>query len=460
MALSPQAQAGVPVSLEAEASVIGSMMARPKVTGEVVGTQLQPEHFYSTVNQLLFGHIVDAYYTDGPIDPLSIVEAAGISLLRTWRCDAPAALERVRQMVAKAYPADALAHCKVIRQDSERRRLLDMLERTEAQVRQRDDPQAVAAQLTTDAAMLATDQLLTNELVEFGELGRRMVRRQQALMAARASGIEVGVRFGLKFLDSRLHGLKGSEMMILAGAPGEGKSAMAWVAATRFAERQEDKPPEQRVGTLVISAEMAETPSSDRIAQNIAGVNGAHLRDGDTTEGELASIIWEWGRRKDLPIVYNFTSMMRASQMRALVATAVQRYNVGFVVIDHMRYFDADVRMMKAAEEDEEKARFVRERIAKDLNVAVLLLAHTVKITEERKPRLSDLRGGQMVSAHADFVAFTYRPSRHPTHDDQFGEELSSKTEMQLLWEKNRHNEEEPTFAHFDPSTMTIRDPI
>lgn len=459
MAASKSAQAGVPVSVEAEASVVGSMLARPKITGEVVGTMLQPDHFFYAGHQMLFNQIVDAFYSDEPADPLSIVERCGQPLLRTWNCDAGGALERVRAMVAGAQPRDAVAHCKIVRQDWERRSLLDLVTRVEQQVAAREDPEAIAAQVTTEAAQLATQQLLTNEIISFGDLGRRMVERQRALMVARAQGIEIGVRFGMNFLDDRLHGLKGSEVLILAGAPGEGKSSISWVAATQFAERQMVKPPEQRIGTLVISAEMAEEPSSDRIAQNLARVDGAHLRDGDTSEDELARIIKEWGARRELPLYYNFTSMMRASQMRALVATAVQRYGVGLVVIDHMRYFDPDVRLLKASEEDEEKARFVRERIAKDLNVAVILLAHTVKIPNDRKPLLNDLRGGQMVSAHADFVVFTYRPYRHATHDEILDEKVD-RTEMELLWEKNRHNDEDPTYAFFEPSTMTVRDPV
>ena len=87
--------------------------------------------------------------------------------------------------------------------------------------------------------------------------------------------------------------------------------------------------------------------------------------------------------------------------MRALIIEAIRPHNVGLVVIDHMRYFDMDRRYQRVEEEDEAKAKFLKQDIATQLNVAVMVLAHTTKAIEQRedcRPRLSDLRGGGIVA--------------------------------------------------------------
>jgi replicative DNA helicase len=259
-----------------------------------------------------------------------------------------------------------------------------------------------------------------------------------------------------------MHGLKPTELWILAGEPGVGKSAVAFGAATQFARRQMLKPEEQRISTLVLSLEMGEGPTADRLAQNEGGVDSAKLRDGSITEDELARIVKNWRTNEGIPLYFNFTSMLRASQARALISEAIRRYNVGFVVVDHMRYFNADERYDNAAEEDEAKARFLKESVAKDLNCVVALLAHTTKAIEnrdDRRPRLSDLRGGGMVAAHADAVSFVYSNYRNVDEDEAF-ERGVARTDMEMIWEKNRHGLTEPTLFTLDPSVMVVRDRI
>jgi replicative DNA helicase len=292
--------------------------------------------------------------------------------------------------------------------------------------------------------------------VSFADLGREFVRNQKMLMEARRQGIELGAYFGLSFLDSFMRGLRPTELFFLAGEPGAGKSAVAWKAVQMFAERQMRKVPEQRVGTLVLSLEMGIEPSNVRVAGSISGVDGGAMREGRTTDDDLAKIISEWTKRKDIPLFFNFTSQLKVSQARALIVEAIRRHNVGLVVIDHFKYVLSDQRHQNALEEDEEKARFLKEAIAKELNVAVICLAHTTKLSsEDGRPRLRDLRGSYMVAAHADFVGFVYRPYEYAKQQD-IDEGKVQRTDAELIWDKNRHGLEGAARFYFDPSTMNV----
>src|SRR5206468_8101223 len=133
--------------------------------------------------------------------------------------------------------------------------------------------------------------------------------------------------------------------------------------------------------------------STMRMVSSLTGIDGGRLRRGDITQQEYTHILREWKLRQDLPIFWNFASNFRLSQARALISEAIRKHNTGFVVIDHFRMLDTDRRYQNGLDADEAKVRFLKENIAKDQNVAVMCLAHTVKVRpdggEPARPRLS-----------------------------------------------------------------------
>jgi replicative DNA helicase len=150
---------------------------------------------------------------------------------------------------------------------------------------------------------------------------------------------------------------------------------------------------------------------------------------------------------------------MRLSQLRALCVEAIRRHNVGLVVIDHWKYLSTDRTFRNPNDEDEEKARFLKQDLAKELNVAVVCLAHTTKGAdqrEDRRPRMNDLRGSGFVAAHADFISFVHRPFKHASPADVEDGRVK-RTDAEMLWEKTRHSVEGAADFYFDPSTMTVR---
>lgn len=448
----------LPFSPEAEKSVVGAMLAKPKIIGEMVGTGIQVEHFHVPFLRHAFDIVVDAYFSDEPIDPLTIAHRGGSSL----GSDPEKAAEQLRAIAGHTAPHEAIAHASIVKRDFDRRALIELAQRVMAQVQAEENaPEGIASVAAESAMKIATSRIHTNQIMSYGDLGRRFVARQQALMDAQRAGDDIGVKFDMHFLDDRMHGLKPGDLWILAGEAGVGKSAIAWAAAKAFAKKQLAKP-DRRIGTFVASLEMGEEPSSDRLAAAAGHVHGSKIREGTTTDDELARIIKNWGAEKNAPLYFNFTSMIRGNQLRALIVEAIRRYNVGFVIIDHMRYWNADERYDNMADEDEAKARFLKESIAKELNVAVLVLAHTTKAIEnsdDRRPRLSHLRGGGMVAAHADFVSFAYAPYHHATEDDK-ADGVVSDTDGEMLWEKARHGAKGPSKYYFDASIMHIRDAI
>jgi replicative DNA helicase len=450
-----------PHSPQVEASVVGQMLADARVVGEVIGTLLAPEHFYVPAFRAIYRTLVEAYYADEPMDALSVGHLCAKALARTWDCSEEQAVARVQQLAAgrgAARSEDAVAHARLVKRDADYRSLLDLAATIHRSVQaETEAPDAVAGLVAHTATQIATGTLASHQVLSYEQLGRNFVAHQRKVMAARAAGIELGAYFGLSFLDNWIRGLQPTELMFLAGDPGAGKSAVAWRAAQGFAERQIIKPPEERVGTLVLSLEMSEQLSSQRLAQNITGLDGSRLREGRTDEGDLARVIGEWRARKGIPLWFNFAKRLRAGQMRALIVEEVRRHNVGLVLIDHFRYFTLDGRFNSKIDEEEAKAEYLAQEIAGALDVAVICLAHTAKHidTDDKRPNLTHLRGGQMIAAHADVVGFVFRPYKH-ARPKQIEDGEVKRTDAELIFAKNRQGLEGTSRFYFDPSTMDI----
>lgn len=447
----------LPHSPDAEQSVVGQMMRNPKIVGEVVATLVESQHFFIPAYRRLFHEVVSNYYADEPTDPLTIGELCSKDLARVWKCDEGEVIHQVEEIARKKYSGPAPHHARIVKRDADYRALLTLATEIEhAVAAEQESPDEVAGNAAQTAMQIATNSLHTHEIISYADLGREFFRKQRRLMAAQAQGIELGAYFGLSFVDSFVRGLRPTELMLLAGEPGAGKSAVAWRAVQGFSERQLKKPEDMRLSAFVLSLEMGQEPSSDRLAMAAAQIDGGKIREGRTSELDLAHIMSEWNKRKDIPLYFNFTSQLKLSQMRALCVEAVRRHNVGLIVIDHFKYLLSDRRYEKQLEEEEEKARYLKEAVAKELNVAVICLAHTVKLNETGRPTQRDLRGSFMVAAHADFIGFVYRPYEYASVEERESGDVK-RTDAELLWEKNRHGLTGSAEFYFDPSTMQIR---
>jgi replicative DNA helicase len=451
----------VPHSIEAERSVLGQMLSNEKLIGEVIGTKLAPDDFHIPAHRLLFEQISIAYYADTPTDALSIGEGCAAHLAKLWSCTDQDAVTRTRELaLGQQFTGSAIDHARVVKKHADMRHLLDLAKSIENAVNADEKgPEEIAGLASHNAMKIATSTLLTHDLHTFGDLGRRYIKSLQELRQLRAQGIEVGAKFDMQFIDHYTRGLRPTELFFGAGEPGVGKSAVFWHAGLKFAQRQMRKDPEDRVGTLILSLEMGEEPSNIRIAQGLAKIDGGKLREGDVSDEQVKTIIDEWGRRRELPLYMNFQSALRLSQMRTLIVESIRRYNVGLVIIDHFRHFDMDDKYQSKTEEDEDKVKALKQ-MCKDLNIAVICVAHTTKgveNTNDGRPFLSHLRGSGQIAAEADFVAFVYRPFMYASDEDKL-EGYIKETDAELIYRKNRHGLDGIVPFYMQLETMDIHD--
>lgn len=446
-----------PANPQIEAGVIGACLATPDVIGLIATSGVEPSHFYVAAHQLLFKAATDAFYDGHPLDPITMGELHAKQLMKMWGCDETRAVARVAEMAADASAAPE-EHAKLVKRDADYRALLRVCEDAQKAIEgETHGPEHIAGIISQKATKVATAAIMDRELVSFADSGRQFVNDARQAVEAKRQGLELGAYFGINAIDRFTRGLQPTELLIGAGEPGVGKSAVWWRAGLSFAERQAKRPQSRQVGTLVLSLEMGSQPSNMRFASMLTGVDSVEVREGTVKQPDLDRIISEWRARQDLPLWMSYAPSLRASQLRAIVSEGVRRHNVGLVIIDHFKYFKLDDRPNSRVEEEGDKAEFLKEQIAKDLNVAVVCLAHTRKPDPQSngRPRLSDLRGSGDISAHADFVSFIYRPYLYASQRE-IEKGTVSETDAEMIWSKNRHGISGSGMFLFDPQRMFI----
>lgn len=451
----------VPHSRDAEWSVISQMLTKPSAIPEVIGLKVQVEDFFDPSTRIIFETMVQAYYADERVDAVTIGDRLAPTLARQWGCQPGEVTTKLHeQATARSRTDSVLDHARLVRRHADNRHLLSLMSQATTAINEGEmSPEEIGDMLGTEATKIVTGAGKRGEILDFMDTGREYVKYLRRLKLAREQGVELAAYFGLRFVDSWTKGLAPSELMFVGGEPGAGKSATTWAMALGFARRQMVKPKDKQIGTLVLSLEMALIGSSARVATSLSGVDGEKLREGTFKDDEMAQIIKSWKDYEGLPLYFNFASNFRMSQMRALIVDAIRRHNIGLVIIDHFKMFDPDRRINNSNQEDEAKARFLKEGIAKDLNVAVVCLAHTTKQPRDTdgRPRLADLRGSGQVAAHADIVAFVYRPVMYAT-ENEIAEGVYKDTDAEFIFKKNRNGQLGTSDYFFGPATMTVRD--
>ena len=451
-----------PTNIAAEWSVLGHMLHRPQVIGEVIGLPLEWSDFSQADTRLLFGAAVERSLAGQGVDPLVIADQHRDELGRLWSADPAHVASLLSRRARAAMVSDnVLDHATIVKQLSTSRKLLDACYHALTAISDGQlTPQEIGDLLSTEALQATAGSTRRSELLTWMDTGREYVKQLQRVMTARQQGFEIGVYTGLPFIDKHIAGIGPGELCFIAGEPGSGKTAIAWAAALGFAGRQLKRPATKRVHTLMLSMEMNLYGSTQRMVQNLTEIDGVRLREGAISRDEYMRILRAWKDREGLPLVWNFAANFRLSQMRALIVEAIRRYNTGFIVIDHFRMIDTDRRYDNPNQEDEARVRFIKENIAKDLNVAVLCLAHTVKVGrqpsgETARPRLSDLRGSQMISAFADQIGFMWSPYKYMT-ERQRDEGFVKETDVKLEWSKNRFGQAATAELTFHAETMKM----
>lgn len=251
---------------------------------------------------------------------------------------------------------------------------------------------------------------------------------QSSLMSAQnamnmPNGVS-GVPTGLVALDKILGGLHDSDLLILAGRPAMGKSAlaltMAYNAACKFEEDNKKQGAEKK-SVAFFSLEMSAEQLASRILSAKAQVSGIDMRAGKLSDEQFDELAAGVSLLSRLPLYLDETPgvTVTAIKNRARRMKRDKEKGLGLIVIDYLQLINSGTRSENRVQELSEMTRQLKI-MAKELNVPVLVLSQLSRLVEQRdnkRPMLSDLRESGSIEQDADVVMFVYRESYYLEND-------------------------------------------
>jgi replicative DNA helicase len=242
-----------------------------------------------------------------------------------------------------------------------------------------------------------------------------------------------GLRTGFDLLDEKTYGLQNSDLILLAGRPATGKSALALNIA-HYAAVHENAP------VIVFNLEMSRDQLVNRMISADQQIESGRLRSGNLTDGDWRKIASATARLMDAPLYLDDTSSVSVADIKAKCRRLkLEKKGLGLVVIDYIQLMQGSGRSGRFDNRQQEMSEISRslKLMAKELNVPVLALSQLSRAPEQRsehRPMLSDLRESGAIEQDADIVMFIYR-------DEIYHEDTEKPGIAELIIAKHRNGE-------------------
>ncbi len=416
----------LPAALEAERSVIGSIMLLPETYDEVAMI-LRADDFYDDANRRLFMHLIAMNDAGQQIDPTLLIQR--IKDTDEYEIiGGRAYLAEVASQVTTA--AHAEYYAKIVKEKATLRKLIhagtDIL-------RGAYDPTADPREMLSKAEERVFG-ILDNEgggnVAVIRDVLQQSIDRMDARMQAdHAFG---GQETGLDDFDDMTGGFHGSELIILAARPSMGKTALALNMVEHVAIKCQQP-------SLFVSLEMSSIELVDRLLCSRAGVSGHRLRSGQISKEENQKIYKCASDISNAPL-YIDDSPSRTMTEIAAVARRIKRRegSLALICIDYLQLIDPDSSSDPRQEQVAKIARRLKG-LARELKVPVLCLAQLnrqVESSRDNKPQLTHLRESGAIEQDADVVMFIHREEYYQTNEE---DRERVKGEADLLIRKQRN---------------------
>jgi replicative DNA helicase len=412
-----------PHNLEAEESVLGSMILSHQAAAEALDV-LSPEDFYKESHRMIYKALQDLYAGGSTTDHVVLAE----ELKRRGQLEA--AGDRAYLLVltdTTPNPHNVKHYASIVRDMAFRRNLVD---------------------IGYDISGLGYrsgeqfDDLYDQAEQGLYNLGRRMrreglthIRNPLQLSFNRMSdAMEKGSRItgvptGFYDLDAITSGLQPSNLVIVGGRTSMGKTSFALNVAHHAAVRE-------GIGVLIFSLEMNKTDIAERLLLSEARVDSTKYRTGDVDEKDLERIVHAAGTLSNAPIFIDDTGDIKLLEMRSIARKLLStEKNVGLIIVDYIQLMYSDKRTESRAQEVSRIARDLKV-MAMDLEVPVMAVSQLRRpppTVQKKDPSLEDLKESGGIEQNADVVVLIYRPEV----DDPRNMDIKGVAEVNLAKHRN-----------------------
>ena len=416
-----------PQSLDAEVAVLGSMMIDNDCIGRVVEI-LEPSHFYRTSHKKIFSAAVSLYERNEPVDLITLSE----ELKRQNILEEIGGTYYLTEL-AESIPSSANVeyHARIVLEKYLLRKLIEE-----------------AAGIAKDCYEAGEDVYHIIDRSEqriFGLSEKRLRQTFQHIAPImhdafetieqfhQRKGVVTGIPTGFTKLDELTSGFQPSELIIIAGRPSMGKTALSLNIARNVAV-------DSKMPVGIFSLEMSKRQLALRLLCAEARVDAHGVRTGRLADDEWQKLSMCVGILTEAPLFIDDTPGMSVLELRAKARRLKKEKDVKLIIIDYLQLMEGP----RNAESRQQEISLISRSLkglAKELDVPVVALSQLSRAVEvrggDRRPMLSDLRESGAIEQDADVVLFIYRPEFYGKKIDNQGNSLEGKAEVIIGKQRN-----------------------
>jgi len=408
----------MPYSLEAEQSLLGSIMIDPSCMDDIAGL-MTADDFYMPEHGEIYRAMQSMYTASKNIDVVTLIE----QLVQSGTYDEAGGRDYLK-LVAEAVPtaANAKDYAKIVSDKAMLRSLIEAGEDiTEAAYAGDDTTESIIEYAEGKIFRLAEKR----ENKSFVHIREALIQVHERLTKLSQNPDELrGTPTGFTALDNVIVGMGNSDLVLVGARPGMGKTSFTMNIATAAALKTGKK-------VCVFSLEMSAEQLANRMLSSEAQIDSYKMRSGALTAEDWSAIAHASSRLAETDILIDDTPGISVTAIKSKLRRVK---NLGLVVIDYLQLMQGDRRNDNRVQEVADISRGLK-LLAKELNVPVICCAQLSRGPENRpdkRPMLSDLRDSGAIEQDADIVMFLYR-------DEYYKDETADQSVAEVIVAKNRH---------------------
>ena len=388
-----------PQNLEAEQSVLGSMMLSKDAMADVIEA-VRSDDFYKPAHETVFEVAVKLYNSGDPVDALTV----SAELQRMGELSRVGGAEYLHTLIASV-PSAASAgyYARIVREQAILRKLVEAGTRIAnlgyagegAEVDQIVD--AASSEI-----FAVTERRNSEDYLAIGEIMERTLEEVDA--ASARDGSMLGVPTGFRDLDDLTGGLQGGQMVVIAARPAVGKSTLGLDIARSCAI-------DHNKTAVIFSLEMSREEITKRMLSAEAKVKLSSLTKGPMGPSEWERLAQTAAKVAKAPLFIDDSPNMSLMEIRAKCRRLKQQHDLKLIVVDYLQLMTSGRKVESRQQEVSEFSRALK-LLAKEVDAPVIAISQLNRGSEQRgdkKPMLSDMRESGAIEQDADIVILLHR---------------------------------------------------
>lgn len=405
-----QIEKTLPQNLEAEVAVLGSMIIDKDAIATAI-QMLEPSSFYKEANQKIFSAIVTLYDKNKAVDILTLVE----ELKKKNGLEKVGGPSYIADLTSAIPTAANIAHyAKIVKEKSILRNLIST---STAIIQESYTPKTDVDDLLDKAETMVFD-ITSHKHLETGPVPLKEIIKDsiEAIdnLYQRKENI-TGIATGFHELDIMTAGLQKSDLVVIAGRPSMGKSALA-------ASIAEHAGTVEKIPVAFFSLEMAKEQLVQRMLCSHARVNAHKVRTGFLSQSDWPRLTNAAGKLSEAPIYVDDTPAVTVLELRAKARRMKSQFDIQLIIVDYLQLMQGPANAENRQQEISEISRSLKA-LARELSVPVVSISQLSRAVEQRsdhRPQLSDLRESGAIEQDADLVLLLLREEYYnPTQDNK-----------------------------------------